>query len=287
MIKNNMDALLEKHGYVIVENVLTERQVDKTKTMFHEWYSNPEINLKHAKTGVHGIFKYGEAAHQRFAWYVKTRDSVQQVFRDIWKTDDLVTGFDGSCYLPSTFQQKDTCWIHTDQAPNKKGRTCIQGFVALTTNIDRTLVVYDGSHLLHEEYMRDYKETGSKNWIKIDKSYLERIADRKRVLHVKAGSLVLWDSRTFHSNQYGTNGEERLVQYTCFLPRHHEKNNAAMKEKRLKYFNERRMTSHWPYPLHVNSLQPHTFGNDNLLIDYSKLIPPNLKRLGKKIKCIL
>ena len=49
-----------------------------------------------------------------------------------------------------------------------------------------------------------------------------------------------------------------------------------MSEKRMKYFQERRTTSHWPYPLHVNGKQPQTFGNDSLLLDYEKLVPPVL-----------
>ena len=54
--------------------------------------------------------------------------------------------------------------------------------------------------------------------------------DLRRVLHVPAGSLVIWDSRTFHQNQYGApNSEERLVQYVCFLPKNHPKNTKNMK----------------------------------------------------------
>ena len=47
------------------------------------------------------------------------------------------------------------------------------------------------------------------------------------------------------------------------------KNTAAMKRKRLKYFN-RRTTTHWPCPIYVNSFQPQTFGVKSL-IGYSKL----------------
>ena len=46
-------------------------------------------------------------------------------------------------------------------------------------------------------------------------------------------------------------------------------------KKRRKYFNEKRTTSHWAYPIKVNSLQPRTYGNKDLLIDYSKL--PNIR----------
>lgn len=48
--------------------------------------------------------------------------------------------------------------------------------------------------------MGDRNITHSKNWEKIDPLYLEskEIQLKKKVLEVPAGSLVLWDSRTFH-----------------------------------------------------------------------------------------
>jgi hypothetical protein len=93
--------------------------------------------------------------------------------------------------------------------------------------------------------------------------------------------MVFWDSRTFHQNQSGkaVDGflEERLVIYVCFLPR--SKDTKAQAKKRLKYFEERRVTSHWPYPLHVNGKQPRTWGDKSKLIDYTKLVPPDLSGL--------
>ena len=60
------------------------------------------------------------------------------------------------------------------------------------------------------------------------------------------------------------------------LPKNNKLNSTAMKKKRLKYFNELRTTSHWAYPIRVNSLQPQTYGNNNLLIDYNTLNNPDL-----------
>ena len=89
------------------------------------------------------------------------------------------------------------------------------------------------------------------------------------MLNVPAGSLVLWDSRTFHQNQFGfPSEEERIVQYVCYLPKNHVKNTISNQSKRLKYFNERRTTTHWPCPVKVNSKQARTFGNQNFVIDY-------------------
>ena len=61
----------------------------------------------------------------------------------------------------------------------------------------------------------------------------------------------------------------------------------SQQKKRLKYYEERRTTSHWPYPLHVNGLQPQTYGNADLLIDYTKIIKPNLADLDEKIRLLL
>jgi ectoine hydroxylase-related dioxygenase (phytanoyl-CoA dioxygenase family) len=279
---------LQLKGYAVIEDVITPGQVATAKQYFRDWLtSNPALTEKHNKINPHGIFKFGEIGHQRHAWYLRTLDEVQAPFRTIWDTTELTTGFDGSCWMSGDCNKKDSIWTHTDQAPDTKGLTCVQGFIALTSNKERSLVVYEGSHLLHEAYMSEKKISGKKNWLLIDHEYLARIASTKKVLEVKAGSLVLWDSRTFHQNQYGQMGEERIVQYICLLPKTHKSNTPAQQQKRLKYFEERRTTSHWPYPLQVNGKQPQVYGNPELLIDYSTLIPPHLDDLADKIKLLL
>jgi ectoine hydroxylase-related dioxygenase (phytanoyl-CoA dioxygenase family) len=284
----NVKQMLEDKGYAIIEDVLTTEQLETAKKYFRDWLdATPQIKEKHSKIDPHGIFKFGEVGHQKHAWYIKTLPNVQKQFRELWDTNELVTGFDGSCWIPSDYKGKDKIWTHTDQAPDTKGRVCVQGFVALTSNEERTLCVYEGSHLLHERYMKEKGLTGKKNWQPIDHAYLESIKESKRVLKVNAGSLVLWDSRTFHQNQYGKTGEERIVQYVCFLPKNNIKNTAVQHKKRVKYYEERRTTSHWAYPIHVNGLQPRTFGNAALIIDYSQLNKPDLSEFDEKIRQII
>jgi ectoine hydroxylase-related dioxygenase (phytanoyl-CoA dioxygenase family) len=279
---------LNTKGYAIIENVLTAEQVATATQYFREWLAeNPIVLEKHKKIDPHGIFKFAEVGHQKHAWYIKTLPNVQKQFKELWGTEELVTGFDGSCLIQKDFKGKEKIWTHTDQAPDTKGRVCVQGFVALTTNEERTIRVYEGSHLLHEQYMRAKGLTGKKNWQLIEHDYLEAIKDKKRVLKVKAGSLVLWDSRTFHQNQYGNPGEERIVQYVCFLPKNHKQNTKTQHEKRVKYYEERRTTSHWPYPVHVNGLQPRTYGNTDLLMDYDELTKPDLREFDERIRQII
>ena len=84
----------------------------------------------------------------------------------------------------------------------------------------------------------------------IDEKYINSIQHLKKALHIPAGALVIWDSRTFHQNRYGKpNSEERIAQYVCYFPDNHEKNTEETKKKRLEYFKERRTTTHWPCPI--------------------------------------
>jgi ectoine hydroxylase-related dioxygenase (phytanoyl-CoA dioxygenase family) len=283
-----LDCLAEK-GYCVIENILTAEEVETAIGYFRTWFSShPQIEATHNKISPHGIIKYHEVGHQRHSWYIRTRPAVQNVFKEIWKTDEVVVSYDSTGYISADCKKKDNIWTHTDQAPIKKGLKCIQGFVALTDNIERTLVVYEGSHKLHEEYAKEYNLTSTKDWLLIEHEYLEKISDRKRVLNVKAGSLVLWDSRTFHQNQYGNgnnysnnNKEERIVQYVSYLPRSNL--SKKMLEKRRKYFAEKRTTSHWAYPVKVNGLQPQNYGDKTLNINYSELATPQLEDLLEEI----
>jgi ectoine hydroxylase-related dioxygenase (phytanoyl-CoA dioxygenase family) len=281
-------AALAENGYCVIEDILTAEEVATAVENFREWFaSHPQIEGVHSKISPHGIIKFHEVGHQRHAWYIRTRPNVINVFKDIWDTEEVVVSYDGCCYIPPNCKKKDTTWTHTDQAPTKKGLKCIQGFVALTSNTDRTLVVYEGSHKLHEEYAKEFNLTSTKDWLLIEQQYLDKISDKRKVLNIKAGSLVLWDSRTFHQNQYGNasntnaNNEERIVQYVSYLPRCNL--SKKMLEKRQKYFADKRTTSHWAYPVKVNGLQPQNYGDARLKINYSELVEPKLEDLIEDI----
>jgi len=285
---------LALYGYAVIPNILTEDEITHYTELFEKWRSSvPDLDYQHNRIGTHGIYKFHQAGHQRFAWEIRTNEKVQQPFKEIWDTDELVVSFDGCCYMDKNIDKKDTTWTHTDQAPEKKTRCCIQGMVSLTDNEHRTLRVYEGSHLLHEDYFHEgnriyYDQINVKSdWQMIDRDYLKTIEDKCKVLKVPAGSLVLWDSRTFHQNQYGNIPEKRLVQYVCYLPKNNDKNTTLMTNKRKKYFETFRMTSHWPYPIHVNSLQGNIYGDKSLYIDYPKLPRIDLDDLLPKIHKLL
>lgn len=288
ILENYIKNLREK-GFVVIPAVLTDSEVSEAKKLFFNWTDSiPNFDKFHNSVDPHGIFKFHEAGHQEHAWFIRTRPKIINIYKKLWETDELVVSFDGSCYIPKDCTKKDKLWTHTDQAPNVKDESCFQGFVALTQNEERTLVVYEGSHKLHQEYFKERNISHSKNWNLIDADYLERISDKKVKVKVNPGDLVLWDSRTFHQNSYGApNSEERIVQYVCYLPKTDPKNTKSQKEKREKYFKELRTTSHWPYPLNVNGLQPQTYGDTSKIIDYSKLKRPDLSKYLETIETLI
>tara|TARA_B100001248_G_C27392478_1_gene463273 strand:- start:105 stop:974 length:870 start_codon:yes stop_codon:yes gene_type:complete len=277
---------LSNKGYVIIPNILTSKEINLYSQEFHKWRNSIEnLDSIHKRISPHLIYKFHQIGHQRHAWLIRTNPKIINIFKQLWDTDELVVSFDGSCYMPKETKKKDNIWTHTDQSRKKEGLVCYQGYVALTSNKERTLVVYEGSHKLHQNYFKEMNIEVNKDWNLIDHSYLDRIKTQKRVLDVPAGSLVLWDSRSFHQNQYGKpNSEERLVQYVSYLPKNDKKNSKSMQTKRQKYFNDKRTTSHWAYPIRVNSLQPKTYGDDSLLIDYDKLPKIQLDDMMDKIQ---
>lgn len=284
---------LEENGYCVVPNVYNSEEIEEYKSEFFNWYKNTE-NVEELHTIIHGngIFKYFEIGHQRFAWMARTNSKIVNIFKGLWNSDELVTSFDGCCYYSSDFEGKHNYWTHTDQSSRKKGLHCYQSFLSLTNNRQRTLIVYKGSHLLHEHYFTTLNIDEPYDWSILDENYVSNLEDKKVYVNVKAGDLVLWDSRTFHQNTCGNSNcnEERLVQYLCYLPKNHIKNNKKQKNLRRECYEERYTTSHWPYPISIVPLQPrynYYNSHNNIIIDYTNLPCPNIDDLKEEIEKLL
>ena len=292
MEKHKKD-LIEK-GYTIFKNLLSEEEIDEYKKEFYKWLELvPDLKKNHSRINFSGIFKYYEVGNQRFSWLLRTNPKIVNIFKELWETDELVTSFDGCCYYPKEYKGIERYWTHTDQSSRKKGVYCYQSFVSLTNNVERTLKVYEGSNLLHENYFDYMNIDDSNDWNIIDIEYIKQISDAQRILNVNAGDLVIWDSRTFHQNLCGNENceEERLVQYLCYLPKNNDRNTEREQRNRKKYFETRRTTNHWPYPMNVIPYQPTVYNYHNpgeeIIIDYDSLPEPYLYDLKTKIDELL
>lgn len=285
---------LKEDGYTIIHNVYNNDEINEYWKEFNLWHTNvPELEELHNLIDFNGIFKHHQVGHQRFAWLARTNPKILNIFKQLWNTDDLVCSFDGCCYYSPDYVGEPYYWTHTDQSSRKKGVQCYQSFLSLTNNNERTLLLYKGSHLLHEDYFVTMEIDEPRDWNILDQNYVNELVEDKIYLNVKAGDLVIWDSRTFHQNTCGNSSccEERLVQYLCYLPKDDEKNDIKQRNQRRKYFEKLRTTSHWPYPMNVVPEQPNMYNYYNydfpITIDYDSLPKPNLDDLKEEIEKLL
>lgn len=203
--------------------------------------------------------------------------------------------FDGANWTENGRRPPEGFWLHCDQAPaqtrratNVHGVECVQGFVNLydTDKDDATLVVLPKSHLLYEEYFKKFPSSRPKDsWQRILRRdayqfFVDRGCRPFRV-PVKAGSLVLWDSRVQHQGVESIRGRKnpgrhRVVGYVCMMPRRFAVNQQVL-EKKVQFFLEGRTCSHWPILNEDFSLIPRRGAPP---FPITRPVPPKLEDLS-------
>lgn len=281
----NSDKLaeLKENGYVVIDLFDSEKS-EKYLKEFNKW--NESIVDKPIPP--HGVISHYQIGHQPFTWSLRTEDKLIEAFKQAYETkDDLVVSFDGWGYIPSNLKRKDKDWFHIDQPPKRTEFACYQGQVAMTDNEERTFRCIPGSHKYFKDHFTEFpSKNPSSGFQKINFDFYISKGLEPKNIPLKRGQLLIWESRLVHCNRYGEAGETRVVAYVSYLPR--SKATSAQLKKRIQAFENKRTTSHWAYPLKINSLQPQVYGDKSKLIDYDKL-PKILytEELLSKIKKIL
>ena len=153
-------------------------------------------------------------------WDARSNKNVADVFAKLWdsQAEEMLTSFDGvSIHMPPEqtgngfFTGDKDIWFHTDQSYFDNSAKCVQGMVTLwdVEEGDATLACWPKSHALHEQFGShfgledrkvnknkfDYQKMGNdpKKW-----AWLEENGLQPACVKAKAGSLILWDSRTMH-----------------------------------------------------------------------------------------
>ena len=106
---------------------------------------------------------------------------------------------------------------------------------------------YPKSHLFHKEIIRG---KGKNNWYILgdtDKEFLESKKLKFTRFTLKAGSMMLFYSRTAHSQanpiKTSTVQKLRMVHYVCMYPRSTDEKTYKKKEQS---YMENRASNHWP-----------------------------------------
>ena len=271
---------LETDGYCVVPNILTSDKCDEYITQIWDWLENlgtgidrndkSTWNSEKWPPNIHGIIQQLRAGQEQFAWDIRCEQNVIDIFEKIWDTDKLLVSFDAICIMKPpeiSGHYRNTSWLHTDQSSTKKGRHCIQGLVNLeeASEDDACLLVYKGSHKYHQELFEHNGKIVKPDWYKLNEDDLDWVNTKNMELTRVAapkGSVVLWDSRSIHSNTPAKknrhNQRFRYVVYVCMTPETLcDKKN---KKKKKEAFENLRVTSHWPHHIRLFPKNPQTFG---------------------------
>lgn len=307
---NNVKNMIDKYGVAIIPNVLNE---DECKEMNEGMWNTLEyltqgwkIPIKKDKPETWREMKYlypkhsmliqnWSIGHSQYVWNIRQNPKVIETFSKIWecKNEDLLVSFDGVSYHmpPETtnlgwYHGRD--WFHTDQSYLDNNFKCVQGWVSGydTNEGDATLSILERSNNYHRDFRERFKITEKKNWYKLNEEeinfYIDKNCLPKRIKCPK-GSLVLWDSRTIHCGSEAVKKRKtpnfRNVTYVCYQPRNQIDNKNL--KKKLKAFEEMRMTSHWPCKVTLFPKTPRTYGGE--IYETKQLPKPILNELGKKL----
>lgn len=283
---DTVKAQLDKYGVAVIPNVVSaEKCIQLRKEIWDEvsYVTKGNFKLEDQKTWkqyyeyfmpLHGMMLQHHSLGQMEAlWKIRELPEVQDVFAKIWNVnrDKLIASFDAlSIALPHEITNRgyyrDNKWMHTDQSSLKKGLHCIQGLVNLypVNEGDATLTVYEGSHNLHEKYFIDHKLTNKADWYKLDdvgNQYFTNAGCAHTRVKAGLGSMVLWDSRTFHQGGEALKDRKeanfRMVSYVCMMP---DALSNKIRDKRIQAFEGLRVTSHWPNDPKLFAKLPRTYG---------------------------
>jgi ectoine hydroxylase-related dioxygenase (phytanoyl-CoA dioxygenase family) len=306
---NSVNNILDKYGVAIIPNILNDAEIKEAIDGMWDYLelvtSKFKVPLKRNTPKTYKSFyellplhsmllQHWQSGHSQFIWNLRQNTKIIDIFCKIHnvKREELLVSFDGFSFsVPHEVTKrgyyKNNTWYHTDQSLIDLINFCIQGWVTLfdVNEGDATLTFLEGSHKFHEEFGKTFHITDKQDWYQINmeehlKFFIDRGCSIKNIV-CKAGSLVLWNSKTFHAGKEALKNREntnfRGVVYVCYTPK--ILCNQKTLKKKQKAFNEKRMTSHWPHKVKLFPKTPRLYSNPKP--DVTEVPDPNLNELGK------
>lgn len=260
---------LEEHGYVVISSVADTDELRMAESLLFDFmrqnagwkredpssWTDESLNRVSADGLANGIINKCGAGHSDLSWYVRTLPRVRQVFEHVWGTSELITSYDAfGLFRPwhsRKFMKTLGGWLHVDQC--SPGKQCVQGLLSLYDQDHTTggFTVIHGSHNRFNEVRADH--TTAEEYIRLSEENAVWHEPR-RIVHMRAGDVVLWDSRCVHCNSPAVDTPSapldrllRAVVYVCMTPK--AMASPDIIEKRIEYYNMSKTTAHWPHKL--------------------------------------
>jgi len=220
-----------------------------------------------------GMLPYYGSGHSTLAWFVRSHPHVRDVYSSLYESDDLISSLDG-IVLWQKENRTDAGWFHMDQHPIHKPQECgVQGLVNLlpvTKGTGGNVIVAQSHKHFPQHYVNDntcfYKErmteVGTDDWLEVDPDD-DVVLQPQHLLSclLRAGDMLLWDSRTAHCSYPGKLDEElpefckdarsliRAGAMVSMMPK--EQVSSSVLRQRIEAVVQSRTLTHW-----VNKVAP-------------------------------
>ena len=283
---DNLKETLQKYGVAIIPNVIDEIQCtemfsgtwDFFEHVSQQWDEpidrllpdswdllldlEPNFNMLYSKCNV---------GHLQHSWNLRQNPKIVDIFANFWNVNktDLLVSFDGLSFLPPPeitwfgYADQTKYWFHLDQSVSKPLFEGIQSFITAldVEEGDATLYIYEGSHLLINEFVTNFGVRTESDWYMMNEDEIKFISDRCNMRAIKCpkGSLVVWDSRVVHCGmgvlRDRKNANFRCINYLSYMPR--STATESIIAKRIIGFENIQTSNHYAnratfFPSHIN-----------------------------------
>lgn len=244
---------LQENGYAVIPHVLTP---DECQHWINEFWiamqkfipeATEETVCQPDSPWIHhlgGLIQSG-FNHAPFMWWVRCHPKILDIAEQIYGTRELSVSFDGiaveraperrrnvkgrkmtrASYDSKTRLQRN---YHNDRNSKYRASTDIHIQMEVPMNDvddgDATLMVLVNSHKYYDEFVRQFPHTlsGRKDWRPLELEekmwFLSKPDVRELDVGAPKGSLILWDTKTVHSNKRATEGREHpKFRYVAFV----------------------------------------------------------------------
>lgn len=259
-------AELKENGFAVLKGVIPHDRAVQYQIKAYEWLKSfpGDLHLSDPTTLVASnlpltnkvrLYHSYCVAHEKSMCDARMEPGLLDAFSKLWVTKELLVSFDClNISLPRRSDQvRRAPWKHIDQSPSMRGVHCVQGIIDLSPSApeDGGLVVFPGSHKLHDEFFDTHpRPPSSRNVYLFTPDELTWFKQRGLSAHkicVEVGDLILWDSRVIH---YGSEPTKKSNQIrTVIYPTYQPAKLASPEQSKNKkaVFEAFGSTTHRPY----------------------------------------
>eukprot|EP00041_Stephanoeca_diplocostata_P041860 m.9228 g.9228 ORF g.9228 m.9228 type:complete len:457 (+) comp6859_c0_seq1:319-1689(+) len=268
---------MEEYGFVVVKDVIDPSRVKKLFLNDMEEV-NPDLHKKTKGSKVESILWSMEESidyprpnmpglggewglcHGRAAWATRTAPKVKGVFQDLLHSRDIVCSMDCISFTSDKeFLESPRGWLHVDQIRGIDGSDLqsLQGIVYCEDTSEdpkcATTAVVPGSH--HE--WASHKFTSATHFQILRNQH--RYFPRARRLMIKAGSMLVFNSRLAHQGWCGRHRLAFMVSYGLKADR-----AESVRERKIRMYLSGARSSHWSQ---LGLLHGYKFSDSGALAD--------------------